>query len=1357
MRCEVIAERPASIRAKTSRSGFDMALERLGAYRIEGVLGQGGMGEVFLARDERLGRHVAIKRIRPELPVGEHQRERFRREARAAARLSHPAIVQVFDLLETPDGDCLVMERVEGCSLAEAIARREIDLRLALRLAGEISEGLAEAHAKGLLHRDLKPENVLVTTAGHAKILDFGLARMLWSEGEDDESSSGLTQAGTLVGTVHAMSPEQASGRAVDHRSDLFALGGLLYEMLTGRAPFRGDHWLDTLRRVTGEEPEPLARLRPELPPGVVELVEQLLRKNPAERPPNARVVAQTLEQLRDGAPAGISEPPPARAFPASAPAELAEQATGEWPAPSAGGESQVETAIRALLRVERVAVSGQRSEAEQARLAARYDRGLRERVARHGGVEVEKGEGFLALFERPIDAVACALAHHRALDVDLQARAAVHLGEVLLRHNPPEEVSRGARSLEVEGSAKGVVARLAALGGAGQTLLTQGAFDLARRARGEGDEAGGLRWLAHGRYVCAGIEEALEVFEVGIEGLAPLAPPADSAAARRMLSLSEERMLGWRPATGQTIPRREHWVLVERVGEGGFGEVWLARHKTGERRVFKFCFDVERLRALKREVTLFRLLKEVLGHREDIARILDWNFEEAPYFVEAEYTEGGNLVCWAEEQGGLGMVPLVIRLDLLAEVAEALSAAHSVGVLHKDVKPENVLITVDRDGHPRARLTDFGIGLLTERERLETPGFTPLGFTETLCTADLGTGTLGYLAPELMEGKPATIQADVYSLGVLLYQLVTADFSRTVAPGWQRDIADEILAEDIACFVDGRPERRPASAREVAERLRTLEGRRRARAEEAARKLALERAQRRRKVATVVATVAAVMLAVVTVMAVRESQARREAEAARERAALRQKQAEGLIGFMLGDLREKLEPVGRLEILDSVGAKAMEYFAAVPAGELSDEELARRSQALYQIGDVRRLQGKMGEAIAPFEESLELAQELANRDPESPKRVFDLAQSHFWLGSACLEQGDLPAAREQFMIYFQLTSRSAEQDPDNKTWQTELAYAYTNLAAVAEAAGDFSAAFTQIEKSLEINERLAAAEPDNSEIAENVAGGRSWLARILVRQGQLPRARQEYKREREIWEELLARAPDNTKTRGALATCLGLLAELAWYLGQPQQALEELNLMLEHLRLLTTHDRENGTWRRDLAVAHRQIGEIQLALGSLDAAAANLITAQNLLRALAAESSAIIDWQRDIVWVNLNMASLALAQGDLDATRRQAERSRSGLAALLVRKPGDIAARWLLARAHLITGRVDEKTGQDEAARASWQAAFAAIEPIARSSQDAPVLAVWAEVLRVLSRTAEAKVVQERLQSMGYVQSSCL
>ena len=294
--------------------------ERIGVYRVERQLGRGGMGEVFLAWDERLERRVAIKRIRRDSGLSPEQRERFRREARMAARLSHSAIVQIYDLVTEDDEDALVLEYVEGRTLAERLAEGRLSTAEALRLCSEIATGLAAAHEAGLIHRDLKAANVLVTGAGHAKILDFGLARPL---GTPEDTA--LTQQGVVVGTLLSMSPEQARGEELDARSDLFSLGALIYEMLTGRSPFQGKNPADVLRRVVYEPPPRLRSLRPELPVELENLLDRLLAKDRRLRPGSAREVLAALASLSASAGSGAgslsdlptsAEPLPAIAAP---------------------------------------------------------------------------------------------------------------------------------------------------------------------------------------------------------------------------------------------------------------------------------------------------------------------------------------------------------------------------------------------------------------------------------------------------------------------------------------------------------------------------------------------------------------------------------------------------------------------------------------------------------------------------------------------------------------------------------------------------------------------------------------------------------------------------------------------------------------------------------------------------------------------------------------------------------------------------------------------------------------------------------------------------------------------------------
>ena len=278
----------------------------------------------------------------------------------------------------------------------------------------------------------------------------------------------------------------------------------------------------------------------------------------------------------------------------------------------------------------------------------------------------------------------------------------------------------------------------------------------------------------------------------------------------------------------GDAVADREEFHLHAQLAASIGTEVWLAKHRgSGEARVYKFARDAEHLSTLKREATLYRFLRQALGEREDWLRILGWNFESFPYYLELDYG-GPNLIQWAEESNRLKAVPRVDRIALFLQIADAVAAAHSVGVLHKDLKPTNVLITPRERGGVQARVADFGSGRLMEPERLEELGITQLGMTITNgITEDSRAGTPLYLAPELITGAFPTVQSDLYALGLMLYQLVIGDLRKPLASGWDQDIGDDLLVEDIAAATHGDPARRLNSVAQLSERLRTLDQRR--------------------------------------------------------------------------------------------------------------------------------------------------------------------------------------------------------------------------------------------------------------------------------------------------------------------------------------------------------------------------------------------------------------------------------------------------------------------------------------------------------------------------------------------------
>ena len=268
--------------------------ERIGPYRVTGPIGSGGMGTVLKAWDERLQRWVALKAVQPSGRAPAKRVERLRREARALAAVDNPAVARLHDVLEHDGCTYLVMEYVEGRSLTHRLMAAPLDLRDAIRIARQIALGLQAVHDAGMVHRDLKPDNVRLSESGQVKLLDLGLARHVRPE----EAEERLTSEGVVLGTGASMSPEQAAGRDLDPRSDLFALGSLLYEMLTGRHPFRAASPLETHHRVLQHRPAAAERLNPAVPPALGRLVHRLLEKDRRLRPSSAAEVVAALDAL---------------------------------------------------------------------------------------------------------------------------------------------------------------------------------------------------------------------------------------------------------------------------------------------------------------------------------------------------------------------------------------------------------------------------------------------------------------------------------------------------------------------------------------------------------------------------------------------------------------------------------------------------------------------------------------------------------------------------------------------------------------------------------------------------------------------------------------------------------------------------------------------------------------------------------------------------------------------------------------------------------------------------------------------------------------------------------------------------
>ena len=276
---------------------------RLGAYEVVRPIGAGGMGEVYRARDPRLSRDVAIKVLAPGVSLDAGRVARFEQEARAAAALNHPNILSVFDIGQSEGAPYIVSELLEGETLRERLTASSgtgIAVRKTIDYGVQLARGLAAAHDKGIVHRDLKPENIFLTADGHVKVLDFGLAKLTQKEPEAaaEQATQSKTDPGVVMGTIGYMSPEQVKGLAADHRSDIFALGAVLYEMLSGRRAFARESSVETLNAILKDEPGELPVSDRQIPPSLARIVERCLEKSPPARFQSTGDLAIALEAL---------------------------------------------------------------------------------------------------------------------------------------------------------------------------------------------------------------------------------------------------------------------------------------------------------------------------------------------------------------------------------------------------------------------------------------------------------------------------------------------------------------------------------------------------------------------------------------------------------------------------------------------------------------------------------------------------------------------------------------------------------------------------------------------------------------------------------------------------------------------------------------------------------------------------------------------------------------------------------------------------------------------------------------------------------------------------------------------------
>ncbi|MFO0938409.1 MAG: tetratricopeptide repeat protein [Gemmataceae bacterium] len=714
-------------------------------------------------------------------------------------------------------------------------------------------------------------------------------------------------------------------------------------------------------------------------------------------------------------------------------------------------------------------------------------------------------------------------------------------------------------------------------LGTGGQTLLTRHCFDSARQH--VRDES--LSWPAHGRYRLKGNEDdPLELYEVGYVGRSPLTPPKDSDKAKRVVVDPDDDTGSWRPASGLAVPRRDGWILDSKLGEGGFGEVWLVRHKrTKQTRVFKFCFDAERLRSFKRELTFFKLIQRELGNRPDFVTLHEVQVEKPPYFLESEFVEGGNLADWLEKRGGLAHWPLDARLKFLAGVAKAVAAAHSLGIIHKDLKPSNILVSESKTGEALPLLADFGIGVLADRSKLVQGNVTETGFTESILFGNESsrTGTRLYAPPESQLGKAATTGTDVFALGVMLFQFVAGDLHKPLGTGWQDDLPaidpdrHALLVDDITQATRSDPDKRTPSAADFVERLNRLDARiieRKEQAERAERDRRAEQQANRlrfaRRVAAgaLAATVAFSAIAMFAWMQrnaaiqaeAKATQARIEAEnatvaerSAREEERLQRQKAEKAYAKTVDVLDTMVSSItgDSLATQTTITPEQKKFLSEVlsyyrefaDAKGVTETTRARAAKAAFGTGLIEFRLGRMAESAKAFHQASDDHMSL-NRDfPSVLLYRQDSANSLANLGIIYSRLGKPTEAEDHDLKALGIWEQLVKEYPDNPYHLNGLGNVRDHLGNLLSEMGKPAEAEVHYRKALSIRESLVLKYPANLNYRDKLAIICNNLAGTIDDLGKQTESEELYRKSFTIWDSLVRENPSVAEYRKSLST----------------------------------------------------------------------------------------------------------------------------------------------------------------------------------------------------------------------------
>ena len=869
---------------------------------------------------------------------------------------------------------------------------------------------------------------------------------------------------------------------------------------------------------------------------------------------------------------------------------------------------------------------------------------------------------------------------------------------------------------------------------------------------------------------------------------------PITTAAAGTAIGVPRGRS-PFTPLPGRIGPYRVIGVL----GEGGMGVVYLAEQDTPVRR--EVALKVLRAGNYGAE-TMARFESErhalALMEHPHITRVYDAGVTEdgLPYFV-MERVSGVPITEYVDAR----RLTVHDRVRLCIQLCQAVQHAHQKGIIHRDIKPSNVLVT-DADGVPFCKVIDFGIAKATE----------PSGQMARLTATGIAIGTPAYMSPEQLVagGGDVDTRTDIYAIGVLLYEVLTGALPQEPGThaGWalaslramadvpapsvrygglptseRARVADERSTEPAALrralqgdldavllkALDPDRERRYGSASDFA---RDLEHHLRDEPVTATPPSSTYRVRKfvrrhRAGVAFASASVLVLFASMITIAV----QARRLARA-EQVARMRQGQAEDLIGFMLGDLHARLTPLGKLDVLDVAGQRALAYFAAVPETQLSDGETYRRAQALQQLGQVRTAQGALPQAAALLDQALTLSARLVARDSTNAAWQLGLGHAHFWAGNVEWKRGNVDSALAHFVPFVHISERLIARFPDSTAYKRELASALSNIGSAHEAKGDLGSALQAYRQALTLDQTIARLDVrrEDTDAQRDLAFAYNTVGVAQRKRGDLADALATHRAELALWEALAARDAANQEIRRPLANAHAFLGFVHMARGAPDSALAQAHAARDIFAALVAHDTSNTGWRIDLASAENVLAQDLLAqdlvaqesvvsasstpertraapTAALPHAEASLALLTRLTEGPTSNPRAI----RTATGARVTLGRVLLRLGRTSAAETAARAAVATGERALARKPADLEQRRVLGDACLALGDVRAHAGDAAGAREAWAHALAVVDSASRATGYMELRALGATAQFDLGNDDAARPIAAALVAGGY------